>query len=89
VNCPSEIGISLVVSVANVNDNSPGRYYASHVLKIFLSHLIMNYDIQQSKDQGPPPFFGTRRSFYFRSAIVPRSGTSFLFRKRREGKMDG
>ncbi|MCJ1312326.1 hypothetical protein MMC25_006000 [Agyrium rufum] len=56
----------------------PGRYYAAHILKLILSHILLNYDVQMPSDVKP----STRRSFYWRSAIVPKASTSVLFRPR-------
>ncbi|KAF4631662.1 hypothetical protein G7Y89_g6465 [Cudoniella acicularis] len=60
----------------------PGRFYASLVLKIFLAHIIMNYDFKQPTQPSSVPFFGQQNSFYFRSAIVPRAGTKLQLRER-------
>ncbi|KZF26778.1 cytochrome P450 [Xylona heveae TC161] len=53
----------------------PGRYHAAWVLKLVLAHVVLNYDMKFSDDRAS-------RSFKWRSAIVPRSDTTLLFKAR-------
>ncbi|KAL2047514.1 hypothetical protein ABVK25_011443 [Lepraria finkii] len=54
----------------------PGRYFAARVLKLVLAHVLLNYDIKVNDDSK-----GGIRCFSWRSAIIPKSGTTLLFRK--------
>ncbi|KAL9577511.1 MAG: hypothetical protein Q9212_006316 [Teloschistes hypoglaucus] len=53
----------------------PGRYYASSLLKMVLGKLILGYDFEFADAKAP-------RVFQWRSAVVPRSSTKVLFRRR-------
>ncbi|KUI69918.1 Ent-kaurene oxidase [Cytospora mali] len=55
--------------------HSPGRFYASLLLKLFLAHVLMHYDTML-------PTTPAMRTFHFRSSIIPTSKSAFLFRKR-------
>lgn len=55
----------------------PGRYYAVHALKIAVAHIILNYEVKMDDKQKH-----TSRNFNWRSATVPRSSTTLLFRER-------
>lgn len=57
--------------------SSPGRYYASRVLKIIIAHMIQHYEIKTDVNADQK----TQR-FYWRSAIVPKSNTVIRLRKR-------
>lgn len=54
---------------------SPGRFLASLVLKLCIAHIVMNYDMMA-------PVEKKSRTFYFRSAIIPKTSTSMRFRAR-------
>ncbi|KAL2827744.1 cytochrome P450 [Aspergillus cavernicola] len=54
----------------------PGRHYASLLLKLVLAHVLLRYEIKMP--DGKPE----KRSFYWRSAIVPRSGAVLYLRER-------
>lgn len=54
---------------------SAGRYYASTVLKLVLSHVLLNYDCELLNKEGA-------RTMWWRSAIVPLSTTVVTFRPR-------
>ena len=56
----------------------PGRHYASVLLKLTLAHFLQNYDVQLA-DSG-----SEARTFYWRSAIVPRDAAALSFRRRVE-----
>ena len=57
--------------------NSPGRYYASRVLKLVIAHILKDYEI---KIDGKAKL--TTQNFYWRSSIVPKSNTVIQLRKR-------
>lgn len=53
--------------------HSPGRFYASAVLRLLLCHIVSNFDISLLN-----PNAG--RTMTWRSAIVPRSSTIIVLR---------
>ncbi|KAI4252474.1 MAG: hypothetical protein L6R42_007948 [Xanthoria sp. 1 TBL-2021] len=59
--------------------SSPGRYYASHVLKLALRNILRHYDIK-------PADAAAKRTFAWRTAIIPRENVHLLFRHRTEKK---
>ncbi|KAK0516452.1 hypothetical protein JMJ35_001055 [Cladonia borealis] len=58
----------------------PGRFYASHVLKLILRHILLHYDIKLADKSEP-------RTFAWRTAIVPRENTRLLARRRKAKHM--
>jgi hypothetical protein len=56
---------------------SPGRFYAAHVEKTIITHILINYELRFTEDAARKS-----RSFSWRSAVVPFSSTELLFRKR-------
>ncbi|KAM7196899.1 Cytochrome P450 [Naviculisporaceae sp. PSN 640] len=59
----------------------PARFYASVLLKLFLAHLLTHYDIQLPEEGNGTK---TSRTFFYRSAIMPKPGCFLMFRKREE-----
>ncbi|KAL4923644.1 cytochrome P450 [Aspergillus undulatus] len=57
----------------------PGRHYASLLLKLVLAHILHRYEIKMADGKAEMK----KRSFYWRSAIVPRSGAILYFRERK------
>ncbi|KAB8074945.1 cytochrome P450 [Aspergillus leporis] len=55
----------------------PGRYYASLLLKLVLTQILLDYEVRMP-DNSPQ----RKRYFYWRSSIVPKSGARLEFRKR-------
>ncbi|KAI1172625.1 cytochrome P450 [Nemania sp. FL0916] len=53
----------------------PGRYYASAVMKVIVSQIIMNYDCELVDSSA-------NRWFTWRSTMLPRSGTKVIFTPR-------
>lgn len=53
----------------------PGRFYASFLLKLFISYLLTHYDIKLLPRV-------ESQTFTFRSSILPKQKSSLLFRKR-------
>lgn len=66
----SGTGIDLIM-------NSPGRFYASRLLKLIIAHMLENYEIKTDAEAKQE----TQR-FYWRSAIVPKSSVVVQLRKR-------
>jgi cytochrome P450 len=56
----------------------PGRHYASLLLKLVLAHVLLRYETRLPDGNRK----SERRSFYWRSAIVPKSGAVLYFRER-------
>ncbi|KAL4767118.1 cytochrome P450 [Aspergillus nidulans var. acristatus] len=56
----------------------PGRHYASLLLKLMLAHVLLRYETRLPDGNRK----SEKRSFYWRSAIVPRSGAVLYFRER-------
>ncbi|KAL3431896.1 cytochrome P450 [Aspergillus tetrazonus] len=56
----------------------PGRLYASLLLKLVLAHVLLRFEIKLPDGNRR----SEKRSFYWRSAIVPRSGAVLYFRER-------
>lgn len=56
----------------------PGRHYASLLLKLVLAHVLLRFEIKLPDGNRR----SEKRSFYWRSAIVPRSGAVLYFRER-------
>lgn len=46
--------------------SSPGRFYATTILKLVLTHLLLNYECSLESFEGC-------RSMQWRSAIIPRA----------------
>ena len=57
--------------------SSPGRFYAVHVEKTIIAHILLNYDLKFADEVA-----SVRKSFSWRSAIVPYVNIELLFRKR-------
>lgn len=55
---------------------SPGRFFASNVLKAALAHIVLNYDMKLAGDGSRP------RDIYASLAVVPAPDGRVLFRKR-------
>ena len=55
---------------------SPGRFYAASVSKLALAHVLLNYTVKMKEG-----IMGTKRNFYWRSAIIPKSSVPLLFRR--------
>ena len=55
---------------------SPGRFFASAVLKTFLAHLVFTYDMKMENEGVVPP------PLRFMTYIVPNKKTKVMFRKR-------
>ena len=53
----------------------PGRFYASAAIKLLMAHVLLNYDVKFANEQ-------QKRTFSWRTAIVPVSTVAILFRKR-------
>lgn len=56
---------------------SPGRFYAAHVEKTIIAHILLNYDLRFTDDGA-----GVKRNFSWRSAVIPYVGTELQFRER-------
>lgn len=54
---------------------SPGRFFASGMLKLMVAHVLLTYDIRFADES-------QKRTFCWRSAIVPSSKSAILFRER-------
>ena len=54
---------------------SPGRFYATLVLKLILVHILSNYDCKMQEIKGP-------RSRQWRSAIIPKESIMLWIRPR-------
>ena len=55
--------------------DSPGRFYATLVLKLVVAHLLRNYDCKLDPIKGS-------RSFQWRSAIIPKASLTLRIRPR-------
>ncbi|KAF2796015.1 cytochrome P450 [Melanomma pulvis-pyrius CBS 109.77] len=53
----------------------PGRFYTSAVLKVLLTHILVKFDVSLENPEA-------KRSFSWRTAIVPRGSTRVLFRRK-------
>tara|TARA_R110002003_G_scaffold110_2_gene9237 strand:- start:5154 stop:5345 length:192 start_codon:yes stop_codon:yes gene_type:complete len=51
---------------------SPGRYYASAVMKVILGQIIMNYDCELADPEAP-------RWWTWRSSMLPKEKTMVIF----------
>ncbi|KAF8633024.1 hypothetical protein AX15_001616 [Amanita polypyramis BW_CC] len=58
----------------------PGRFFAAVTLKLFLAHLIVNYDLRLEQPGVRPP------DFVIEANCFPNSQASVMFRQRRRGK---
>jgi cytochrome P450 len=57
----------------------PGRFYATVVLKLFVAHLITEYDIVLPESK-------TARSMQWRSAVIPKPSVVLLVRPKTKTK---
>lgn len=55
--------------------HSPGRFYASHALKLMLRHIILHFDIRLADRT-------VSRSFAWRASIVPHERVELLVKRR-------
>ena len=53
----------------------PGRFYASAAIKSMVAHLLLNYDMKFANQN-------QKRTFSWRTAVVPVSNVELLFRRR-------
>jgi hypothetical protein len=62
--------------VVNFAVDSPGRYYATAVMKVILAQVILNYDCRLVDMKSP-------RVFTWRSTTIPKSDTMVIFKLRK------
>jgi hypothetical protein len=63
---------------AVVASPSPGRFFASILLKTMLAHIVLNYDVQLPEPGRRPA------DQHYSTAVVPDPKAKVLFRKRQE-----
>ena len=59
--------------------NSPGRFFVSHELKMFLAYMLMNYDVEPLAERPPNKWMG---------AVVLPPMKATLRVKRKAGTVD-
>ena len=72
---PISAAMPLISMLANAEGCSPGRFYASFIMKMVLVHILVNYDFKLVNEKAP-------RVWAWRTFRIPYEKAQMLFRER-------